>query len=193
VVVPEVLKMNVEDGVEVAAPVWNCEEKVNRYGSVPGLPDDELADPYELERQVIREEFEPVLMLPESKTKNSVRPVVDESFGVDWGAFATVDFDRNRPEFDKARYKADKLREQLKDTLIMLNTVSGRLPKAQYKVLKYLRMGVIELEHISNMDMIAVAKMWLRVERLREEIDVLVMASYARQQRSHGAWLASIG
>jgi hypothetical protein len=75
----------------------------------------------------------------------------------------------------------------------MLNTVSGRLPKAQYRVLKYLRMGVIDLDHIENMDMIAVAKMWLRVERLREEIDVLVKASYARQRRQHEAWLEGLG
>jgi hypothetical protein len=108
VVVPEVWKMNFEDGVEVAAPAWNCEEKVNRYGSVRGLRDEELADPRELERQVIREEFEPVLMLPESKSKNSVRPVVDGAFGVDWGAFSTVDFDRVRPEFDKTRYKGKR-------------------------------------------------------------------------------------
>jgi hypothetical protein len=193
VVVPEVVKMNVEDGVEVAAPVWNCEEKVNRYGSVPGLADDELADPVELERQVIREEFEPVLMLPSKGLRHSVLPVVDEAFGVDWGAFATVDFDRIRPEFDKARYKAEKLREQLKDTLIMLSTVSGRLPKAQYRVVKYLRMGVIELDHISDMDMLAVARLWLRAERLREEIDVLRKVSWARKRRQHEAWLAALG
>jgi hypothetical protein len=185
--------MNVEDGVEVASPAWNCEEKVNRHGSVRGLPDEELADPVELERQVIREEFEPVLMLPARRSRHSVLPVVDEAFGVDWGAFSTVDFDRIRPEFDKARYKAEKLREQLKDTLIMLTTVSGRLPKAQYKVLKYLRMGVIELDHISNMDMLAVAKLWLRVQRLREEIDVLRSASWARQRRHHEAWLEGLG
>jgi hypothetical protein len=185
--------MNFEDGVEVAEPAWNCEQKVNRYGSVPGLADEELADPFELERQVIREEFEPVLMLPESKAKNSVRPIVDEAFGVDWGAFATVDFDRIRPEFDKCRYKAEKLREQLKDTLIMLGTVSERLPKAQYRVLKYLRMGVIELDHISDMDMLAVAKLWLRAERLREEIDVLKKARWSRQRLQHEAWLEGLG
>jgi hypothetical protein len=65
-------------------------------------------------------------------------PVVDESLGVDRGAYATVDFVRIRREFDKARYKTEKLREQVKDTLIMLRTDSKRLIKAQYRVLKYL-------------------------------------------------------
>jgi hypothetical protein len=151
------------------------------------------ADLHELERQAIREEFEPVLMLPERKSKNSILPVVDESFGLDWGAFGTVDFDRIRPEFDKCRYKAEKLREQLKDALISLSIVSERLPKAQYRVLKYLRMGVIELDRISDMDMLAVARLWLRAERLREEIDVLRKASYARQQRFHEVWLEGLG
>jgi len=35
--------------------------KPKRYGSVPGLEDDELADPYELERQVMMDEWGPIL------------------------------------------------------------------------------------------------------------------------------------
>jgi hypothetical protein len=53
-------------------------------------------------------------------------------------------------------------------------------------------MKVINLDDIENMDMLAVAKMWLRVERLREEIDVLRKGSWARQRRHHEAWLASL-
>jgi hypothetical protein len=72
--------MNFDNGVEVAVPAWNCEQKVNRYGSVPGLDDEEFADPYELEQQVIRDEFKPVLTLPDHRSQRSVIPVVDESF-----------------------------------------------------------------------------------------------------------------
>jgi hypothetical protein len=75
----------------------------------------------------------------------------------------------------------------------MLSTVSERLPRAQYRVLKYLRMGVIDLDHIGDLDMLAVAKLWLRVQRLREEIDVLRMASRGRQHRQHEAWLNGLG
>jgi hypothetical protein len=50
--VQEVLKMKIEDGVEVAAPAWNCEEKVNRYGSVSGIGDKELANPPDLRARV---------------------------------------------------------------------------------------------------------------------------------------------
>jgi hypothetical protein len=75
----------------------------------------------------------------------------------------------------------------------MLSTVSERPPKAKYQVLKSLRMNIIELDHISEMARFAVPKMWLRVQRLREEIDVLKMASRARQRRMHEAWLERLG
>jgi len=40
------------------------EERRNRYGSVPGLDDEELAEPWELERQAMLQEWGPVLALP---------------------------------------------------------------------------------------------------------------------------------
>lgn len=78
-------------------------ERPDRYGSVPGLDDSELAEPDELEKQVFMEQWSPILALPVKGRVNSIQPVIDESDGIDWGAFGTVDFDRYRPEFDKAR------------------------------------------------------------------------------------------
>ena len=154
------------------------------YGSVPGLDDEELADPVELEKQVIRDELAPILALPVKGQRSSIRPVIDESFGVDWGAFSTVDFDRYRPELDKARYKAAKLREELKDLSIRIGIVRERLPgKAKYLVFKYLQKGIIELAHIDNMDMLILARLWLRAEGLRQEIYQLEKASWKRSQR----------
>jgi hypothetical protein len=166
-----------------------CEVE-NRYGSVPGLDDEELADPAELEREVVLQEWGPVLSLPVQSSKSGIVPAVDESGGVDWGAFGTVDFQRTMPEFDKARYKAEKLREQLKDVVIIMSIVSERLPgRAKYLVLKYLRMGIIELEHIVHPDMAALARLYLRAMRLREEIRVLKEASEARRrQRLERFW-----
>jgi hypothetical protein len=159
-------------------------ERVKRYGSVPGLDDTELADPDELEREVILEEWGSVLALPVKDNGDSIRPVVDEAGGVDWGAFGTVDFDRYRGGFDKVRYKADKLREQLKDLVIRIGLVKERLPgKAKYMVLKYLRMGVIELEHIGNFDMWCLARLYLRARRLRDEIWRLEEVSEGRMRR----------
>lgn len=99
--------------------------RTDRYGGVPGLDDEELADPEELERMAFLRDFEPVLSLPVKRREGWVRPNFDE------GAFGSVDFDRLVPEFDKVRYKAEKLREQLRDLLITISIVKERLPSNQ--------------------------------------------------------------
>jgi hypothetical protein len=165
-------------------------QRQSRYGSVEGLNDEELADPEELERQAMAEQWGPVLMLPAQNEHSEIQPAVDESGGVDFGAFGTVDFERSLPEFDKAKYKAEKLKEQLKDLLIIASIVKERLPgRAKYLVTKYLRMGVIELEHIENPDMLALAKLWLRARKLQADIGQLEQASHQRRRKQAAAWL----
>ena len=170
------------DDVPVSALI--SVDRCNKYGSVPGLDDDELADPYELERLVYKQEFGPVLELPVKGRGSWIRPVVEESGYVDFGAFGTVDFERHSLEFDKVRYKADKLREKLKDLSIRMAIVKERLPgKAKYLVLKYLKMGIIELEHIVNHDMWCLAVLYMRSRRLRDEMWRLEKVSETRRQR----------
>ncbi len=115
------MEMNdiVHEGVVVPESALLERETRPKYGTVPGLEEDELADPDELERQVIREEFEPVLLFPSRPSSMTIRPNVEDG-RVDWGAFGTVDFDRYR-QFDKARYKAEKLREELRDLLLLMD------------------------------------------------------------------------
>ncbi len=177
------------DGYPVSALLSS--ECRNPYGSVPGLEEDELADPDELERQVYRDYFEPVLELPVRGRRAWVPWAVDGTGGLDWGAFGTVDFQRTMPEFDKARYKAEKLREKLKDVLIMLGIVKERLPgKAKDLVLKHLKMGVIGLDHITNGDMLDVAQLYLKARRLQREIEELRDASRAWRGRQRAKMLA---
>jgi hypothetical protein len=64
--------------------------------------------------------------------RSPIQPAVDENGGLDWGAFATVEFERSVPGFDRARYKAERLREELRDALIMVRIITRRLPKAKY-------------------------------------------------------------
>jgi len=176
-----------EDVVVAESALLKLERK-NRYGSVPGLDDSELADPNELERQVLRQEFGAVLTLPVTGSKCSMRPNIDQDGSIDWGAFGTVDFDRCSGGFDKVRYKADKVREQLKNVLIMFSIVNERLnTRAKYTVLKYLKMGIIELEHIADHDMRALGRLYLRVRRMRKEIAELWEASERWRQRKAGA------
>jgi hypothetical protein len=158
-------------------------ERKDRYGSVPGLDDEELADPAELERQVMLQEWGPVLALPTRGRDGWIRPSIDEDGNIDFGAFGTVDFERTQPAFDKLRYKADRLREELRNVIIMMETVSDRLPRAKFRVLKLLQKGVIDLEHIQNSDMLAMARYYLRIVRLQNETKELRDASWERKVR----------
>ena len=170
----------VDSGVIVAQPALLHRERKNRYGSVPGLADEELATPEELERQMYKEEFKEVLMLPVPVKKFFIQPTTDEYFGVDWGAFGTVDFERYSGGFNKARYKADKLREELKDQLIVFDTIIYRLPKKAALVLKYVKMGILDIDDIENMDMWLLAQVQLRINRLRSEIERLDKGQHYR-------------
>ena len=179
--------------IEVPESVLLKRLRPDKYGSVPGLDDSELADPDELERQVLRQEFGPVLALPVKAGRGCIRPNIDEGGRVDWGAFGTVDFDRNRPQFDKLRYKADKVTEQVKDLFIMFGIVNERIKTgAKYLVLKYLRMGIIELGHVVDNDMLALARLYLRAERMKKEIaDLQEAGERRRQQKAAALWASS--
>jgi len=164
--------------VVVAESALLKRERKNRYGSIAGLDDSELANPDELERQVYREELAPILALPIQGSRCSLRPAIDEDGGLCWGAFGTVDFERMYP-FNKVIYKADKLREQLKNVLIMFSIVNERLKtRAKYTVLKYLKMDIIELEHIVDNNMRALSRLYLRIRRMRKEIAELREAGW---------------
>ncbi len=180
--------------IVVPGPVLLKVEKRDKYGHVPGLDDEELASPEELERAVMRAEWGPVLELPVKHGHGWIQPAVDESGGVDWGAFGTVDFSRTMPAFDKVQYKADKLREQLKDTVLMLEMIRERLPRKPVAlVLKYLRMGIIDLEHISNFDAWQLGTLYLRARHLRKQITELEEASWRRKQERASTFFASMG
>ena len=159
----------IEDGVEVAAPVLLKIERPDRYGSVPGLDDGELANPDEIERYVLRVELEPLFLLPEPKSR-WYSPAWDTRAD-DSNAFASVDFDRLRPEFDKARYKAEKLKEKVRDVLIIYAILNERITKmVKYKLLKLVGIGRIEADQIKDWDMWQLAKCYMRILRLCEEI-----------------------
>ena len=184
----------VYDGVVVPESVIVKREKVNRYGSVPGLEDDELADPDEIERQVYREELAPVLQVPVKGIRHGQIGGVTEDGSVDFGAFGTVDFERTMPAFDKVRYKAEKLREELGNLILLMELSKSHVPGSEkYMVLKYLDMGVIDIDHIESVDMLILARQYVRARRIQKEIRELEEASWRRQGRRYEAWLTSSG
>ena len=190
-VVSEVLNMNQrkQPGIVPLTAVIAYRRK-NKYGSIAGLPDDELADPEELERQVFIQEFAPVLALA-VRDEPTIRPDIDEE-GVRCDAFATVDFDRRSARFDKLRFKEERLREELGNVVLLQDPLMRRLPrKPTYLVLKYLRQGVIELDNIDSMDMYLLAKSHLRELRLRREIADLVERRGAHRRKLQAAMFAT--
>lgn len=154
------------------------------YGSVPGLEDEELADPEELERQVMIADWGPILQLPIRGRKGGIQPAIDEFGQLDWGAFGTVDFHRLAGPFDKARFKADKLEEEVRHTVIMLEAVAQRLPPAKVgQLMVQLRGDGHEAGEFMHADEQAFARWYLRVKRLRHEIGELREFSWEQRRR----------
>lgn len=165
-------KFSIYQGVEVPpSPVLRPIRNTG-YGPVPGLSDEELLTSTELERWVYLQEFGPILALPEPKRVCCIRPNgFDDSGKPDWGAFGTVDFERYSGPVNKRLYKADKLKEQLKDKSILFEIISERIASVEkYTVLKCLKAGIISLEHIQDEDMYDLAQVYLRICRLTTEI-----------------------
>jgi hypothetical protein len=172
-----------EEIIDLPASAALSVARKNKYGSVPGLDDEELADPDELERQVMLDEWGAVLQLPVRKRNTWVRPSIDESGHVDWGAFGTVDFERRSGSFDKRRYKVERLREELRDVLILASIVQRRVPEGKLLVIECLRNGIIELEHIVSEDMRGLGRLWLRAERIRQQIREVRQARRRKVER----------
>jgi len=163
------LKQHDIDDIPVSATLEV--ERQSRYGGVPGLTDDELADPNELERIAFLRFWEPVLTLPIKPRQTWLRPAFDESGRADWGAFDTVDFERLYGPIRRPRRRAEQLRERLNDLIIMLSIVKDRVTRRdRYLVIKQLRMGFTRFEHIADDDMRAFAELYLRADRLKAEI-----------------------
>jgi len=160
-----------EDGVVVPAPARLRVLRGRGLGGVAGLDDSELANPSELARVAMIEDWWPVLSLPVQGKSGGFSPEMDESGQLDWGSLGSADIEKLVPQVDKAQSKVDKLREELKDALIMLSMVKLRVPgQAKYVLIGQLRKGVIELDQITDENMRAIAKWYLRARRTQQEL-----------------------
>ena len=126
------------------------------------------------------------MRLPQQRWECPIRPNMDEDGRIDWGAFGTVDFDRYRPGFDKFRYKAEKLREKLKDLVVMLQIASARIPgNTKWKILKLVGKELLDIGDIIDNQMYFLAEMYLRAWWLRKEIERLYQR---RKEQRLEAW-----
>ena len=186
------IRIEVFDDVEVPVLPLLKRERSNRYGSIPDLDDEELIEPAEIDRVFLREAFAPILALPVKGKKGGIKPNIDEDGTVEWGAFGTVDFDKY-VEFDKLRYKADKLREELFHERLMVELISGKIePTARYKVMNYVFADILDVDDIEDVNMYCLAKRCLRMRRLQREIDELAELSRKRRQQKADKVLGSL-
>ena len=181
---------NVDEDCEIegspALPLRSAKRR-NRYGSVPGLDDEELVSPKELERQIVMEQWWPVLRLPVRNRECPIRPIIDENGHLDWGAFGTVDFDKHE---QKRKHRQNQkqmrmLREELRNTLLMIGVLKARLPRAKGEVLKLVLADVIDLGHIESLDMYELARLTLRARRLQKEIQRRERRQWARAREAY--------
>ena len=187
-------EFEVYEGIVVPAAALRQEQQRTRYGNLADLPDEELADPDELERAVYKEMWWPILRLPQQQWECPIRPNMDEDGHVDWGAFSTVDFDSYRPEYSKLRYKADQMKEQLKDQVNILRMISGRIPgRAKYKILWLVRKGRLDTDDITNWDMWQLAVGYVRAWRFRHEIEQVLARSRQKQEKKAAEFWSSMG
>jgi hypothetical protein len=149
-----------------------CVARPTGYGSVPGLDDEELADLAELERQVMIAEWGPILALPVKRPRSHIRPTVDQEGKLDWGAFGTMDFERLYGAFfDGCRYKIDRLREELRNEVIAMETHSAKIPGHVVDVLsRGLREGWIDINELEDWNHFFFARRYLRVQRIKAHI-----------------------
>ena len=173
------------DGIVVPASALRQEQRRERYGTISDLPDEELASPAELERLYLIQEFAPVLALPEKKARKSwIRPNIGEDGKIELGAFGTVDFDRYKPKFDKMMCKADWLREEVANQCLMMETISARIKTlAKYKVIEYVKNGILDIGDIVDFDMYCLAERYMRTRRLIREIAELRKKSWEKRQK----------
>ncbi len=186
--------IEIYDGIVVPASALRQEQRRTRYGNLTDVPDEELADPDELERVMYKEMWWPVFSLPQQRWECPIRPNMDEDGKVNWGAFGTVDFDSYRPQHSKLRYKAEQMMEQLKDRVIGLRILSDRIPgTAKYRVLKLVRKGLLDTDDIKDFDMWQLAVGYVRAWRLRREIAKMRKKSQQQQEEKAEEFWASMG
>jgi hypothetical protein len=186
------------EGVVVPESVLLKRERSNIYGSIEDLPDEELADPEELERINLVEELRPILRLPVRGRKCPIKPSMDEDGRINWDAFGTADFDEYRPDIDKALYRANMLREEHGNVIWTVGMLKERIKKAgnyeaKCKAIKYVRMGIIEVDDINDWDTWQLAKYCMRALRLKKQIKRLQEKSRQRREKELEAFWRSMG
>jgi hypothetical protein len=142
------------------------------YGTVADLDDEAPASICELQRMVAWQMYAPLLALAGRKGRGG-RIVLDASGEVDWEAVGPAG-GRRRRATPGVVGRAGQLRRELGRVVGLIGLLEQRVPgTAKYLVLKYVRMGILDLEHVSQHELRQVAQLEARARALRAELDGL--------------------
>jgi len=142
------------------------------YGTIPDLDDEAPADIGELQRLVAYSMYGPVIDLP-GRHGRLGHVVLDADGEVDWEAVGPAG-GRRRRATPGVVGRAGQLRKELGRVVGLIGLLEERVPgTAKYLVLKYVRMGILDLEHVSQHELRQVAQLEARARALRAELDGL--------------------
>jgi len=163
--------MNSETEIDETELPVNGAIRVRRqrgYGSIPDLDDEAPVDVAELERLIAWQQYGPILALPDRYGRGA-RLVLSAQGEIDW--------DRMRPAGGRRVRRASpdrqgtQQRAELAHVLGLIGLLNQRVPgTAKYLVLKYVRMGVLELEHVTSHDLRQLVKLEAKARQLRAEL-----------------------
>lgn len=164
----QVMEWNEIDASELPVSPTVRVERTGGYGTVADLEEEEPIDAGELARMVAWQLYEPVLRLPGRGRYG--RSAIDENGEIDWSRCGAAR-GRRVPASRHDHAQAWPARAQLKATLAEIGEMDRRIPgNAKYLVLKYLEMGILQEGHILNQDLLAMARLKKRAERLQSAI-----------------------
>ena len=144
-------------------------EKQDHYGQIADLEDEEPADLAELDRMVLWQVWGPVLAL--RPVRGSVWSEADGCLEPDWQSVGMVDCKGPVRQWVASACCLADLRAELGQVLRGIEECGAQLPApAQYLVLKWLRMGVITMEHVVDERMRELVRLYLRARDLRRSL-----------------------
>ena len=171
---------------ESELPVSGAVRVVRRqgYGTVADLDDEAPADIGELQRIIAYEMYGPIIALP-GRGRRLGRVVLDANGEVDWDAIGPAGGRRRRAQPAPVG-RAGELRAELARVIGLIGLVKERVPgTAKYLVLKYVRMGILDVEHVVSHDLRELVKLEARARQLREQLGAVVVATGRYQPERH--------
>ena len=154
------------------------------YGTVADLDDETPADIGELQRISAYEMYGPVIALP-GRGGRLGHVVLDANGEVDWEAIGPAGGRRRRAQ-PAPSGRAGELRAELARVIGLIGLLKERVPgTAKYLVLKYVQMGILDAEHVTNHDLRQLAKLEAKARQLREQLAGATVATGRYQPERH--------